>query len=266
MYEKLLQKTHERVFLDESKLDGRIINTKARPFILEAEGGLSYIERCKRDPDLPIYLTGIIQSGDKPNRNGRVYPWEYLKRECIRYIENEIKRGLSYGELDHPEDSTTPALERACWTIEDIWFKGTDVYARIKVLNAFMPDAASGKKIRGFILNGKSVGVSSRALGSLEKYSNSEYDIVADDLEMVCWDCVSQASNFGSEVLDLTESTNGLIINNKAKILMTESIIRGASINKSNEKVSSLLLTEEEKTYLNILGIEKFLQIHYQNL
>jgi len=262
MSKQLLNRTKERVLLDESRPDGRLINLEAQTFKLDVDGGTSYLEKCKADADLPIYLYGIIQSGDKPNRNGRIYPWEYLKRECIRYMENEIAQGLSYGELDHPEESATPMLTNACWTIEDMSFKGTDVYAKIKVLNAFMPDAASGKKIRGFILNKKNVGISSRALGSLEQYSNSEYDIVAEDLEMVCWDCVSNASNFGSETLETVQEGNKRLVKNKrAKVLLTESQVRG--FNKaSGGKLSNLVLTEEEKAYLNILGLEGFLKIY----
>lgn len=261
MNKQLLNKTKERVLLDESKLDGRIINLEAKTFKLDVDGGTSYLDKCKQDPDLPIYLFGIIQSGDKPNRNGRIYPWEYLKRECIRYMENEVKQGLSYGELDHPEDSATPMLNNACWTIEDMSFKGTDVYAKIKVLNAYMPDSAPGKKIRGFILNGKNVGISSRALGSLEQYSNSEYDIVAEDLEMVCWDAVSNASNFGSETLEMVQEGNKKLVKNKrAKTLLTESQIK--DYKKFNGISSRLVLTENEKTFLNILGLERFLKIY----
>ena len=32
-----------------------------KEFLLEVEGGQSYLERCKNDPNLPIYLVGIIQ-------------------------------------------------------------------------------------------------------------------------------------------------------------------------------------------------------------
>jgi len=257
--EKLLHKTKERVFLDEALLNGRRINLNTKPFLLEADMKDSYMQRCKEDPNLPLFLVGIIQSGDKPNRNGRIYPWEFLKRECIRYMDNEIKMGLSYCELDHPENSVTPMLNNACAAIDDIWFKDKDVWAKIKVLNAYMPQSAPGLKVRGFLLNGKSVGISSRALGSLEEYSESEWDIVGDDLEMICWDIVSNASNFGSEKLDLTEKT---IKNNKHKQLLTETQIRKSFNGKSLREAGLVNLTEEEKTYVNILGVEKFLQIY----
>ena len=157
---QLISRTRERVLLDESKPDGRLLNLEAKTFLLEVDGGTSYLDRCKRDSDLPIFLYGIIQSGDKPNRNGRVYPWEYLKRECIRYMEHEIKDGLSYGELDHPEDSATPMLDNACWTIEDLSFKGTDVYGKIKVLK--------------ITLQGLSVKVSNTTASANEKSNSTQ--------------------------------------------------------------------------------------------
>ena len=249
----------ERFLLDESHLDyKRKPNLQAKAFLLEVDGGASYIEKAKLNPDLPLHVIGIIQTGDKPNRNRRVYPMSHLKRECLRYMDNEIKNGTSYGELDHPENSTTPSLSNASHTIEDLWFKGNDVYAKVKILNAFMPDRAPGKMARGFLLNGKSVGISSRALGSLEEESQGEYDIVSEDLELICWDLVSNASNFGSEKMNLV--TEG-----KEKVqskLLTESQCYNSKITTHEYKFQEL--TESEKTYVNILGVEKFLQIKSQ--
>lgn len=250
------KKTNERLLLDESRFDyRRKPNITAKVFLAEVEGGQSFIEKAKLNPDLALHVTGIIQTGDKPNRNGRIYPFHYLKRECLRYAENEIKTGTSYGELDHPEDSTSPSLSNASHTIEDLWFKGNDVYARIKILNAFMPDRAPGKMARGFILNGKSVGISSRALGSLEEDNNSEYDIVAEDLEMICWDLVSNASNYGSEKMNLVNE--GKV---RKSLMLTESQFYGNT--KTTIKENKFReLTESEKTYISIMGVEKFLQI-----
>jgi len=196
-----------------------------------------------------------------------------LNKEVVQYddmvycveVPNHIilvmNKGKSFwsGNCDHPENSVTPMLNNACATIEDIWFKDKDVWAKIKVLNAYMPQSASGLKVRGFLLNDKSVGVSSRALGSLEEYSNSEWDIVAEDLELICWDIVSNASNYGSEKLEISEK---VIKNNKAQLLLTETQIRKSFGNYSFKEAGLKNLTEEEKTYMNILGVEKFLQIY----
>ncbi len=252
-----MSRTIERLLLDESRLDYRKKpNLIAKAFLMEIEGGTSFIERAKLNPDLPLHVVGIIQTGDKPNRNGRVYPFAYLKRECIRYMENEVKTGTSYGELDHPENSTSPSLSNASHTIEDIWFKGADVYAKIKILNAFMPDRAPGKMARGFLLNGKSIGISSRALGSLEEDAHSDYDVVAEDLEMICWDLVSNASNYGSEKMNLVTESKG-----KKSLMLTESQCKGGICSIPARDFKFKELTESEKTYVNILGVEKFLQI-----
>lgn len=254
------KKTEERLFLDESRLDYRKKpNLAAKVFLAEVEGGMSFIEKAKRNPDLPLYVTGIVQSGDKPNRNGRIYPFSYLKREFLRYAENEVRNGTSYGELDHPENSTTPSLSNASHTIEDVWFKDKDVYARILILNAFMPDRAPGKMARGFLLNGKTIGISSRALGSLEEDAHSEYDVVAEDLEFICMDLVSNASNYGSEKMNLVMEGK----NKSHKGLLTESQLLGGNISLKENKFKEL--TEAEKTYINILGVEKFLQIKQKN-
>ncbi len=248
------KRTDCRYLLDESRFDYRKKpNLAAKVFLAEVEGGLSFIEKAKLNPDLALHVIGIIQTGDKPNRNGRIYPFSYLKRECLRYAENEIKGGTSYGELDHPIDSTSPSLSNASHTIEDLWFKGTDVYARIKILNAFMPDRAPGKMARGFMLNGKSVGISSRALGSLEEDAHSEYDVVAEDLEMICWDLVSNASNFGSEKMELMSEGK-----KKKSLMLTESQCFSG---KTKKDFKFQELTESERTYINIMGVEKFLQI-----
>ena len=51
-----------------------------------------------------MYLTGRIQTADKQNGNGRVYPYEVLKREMDNYM-NIVKDNRATGELDHPDDS-----------------------------------------------------------------------------------------------------------------------------------------------------------------
>lgn len=242
-----------------------LLTETTQQFLLEIEGGMSVLERAKTDPNIPIYLTGIIQSGDKPNRNNRYYPWSVLKTECMRYLNEDVKGNGAFGELDHPEDSATPSLSKASHTIEDIWFDEAkkDVWARIKLLNAFAPAYCPSLKARSIVLNGKAIGISSRALGSLKEDTRKGYDIVEDDLEIACWDLVSKASNYGSEKMNVTESE---IKNRVKQTLLTESQCFGGNCNigSSHKRIQEAKfkeLTNEEKTYINILGIEKFLQI-----
>src|ERR1700754_3831226 len=88
-------KRERRLLIEETRRNHK-------QFLLEFDGGDAALEKAKANPDMPIYLVGIIQKGDAPNRNGRIYPFSILKKECERYIGEEIKDGQSYGELDHP--------------------------------------------------------------------------------------------------------------------------------------------------------------------
>lgn len=232
-----------------------------KQFLLEFDGGEAALEKAKANPDYPIYLVGIIQKGDAPNRNGRIYPFSILKKECERYINEEIKDGQSYGECDHPVESTVPELKNAAMTLEDIWFKGTEVWGKVKLLNAYMPESASGRICRGIVLNGKTLGISSRALGSVYA-DQSGYDVVEDDLEIICWDLVSRPSTFNAN-LKLSESKKI-----KSGSILTESQCFGGNCNvKSSKQIIKEKklqgLTAEEKIYLNCMGVEKFLQTKF---
>lgn len=235
-------------------------------FLLEVDGGNSAIEKYKANPDIPIYLTGIIQKGDAPNRNGRIYPFSILKKECERYLKEEVRDGQSYGELDHPQDSTVPELKNSAMTIEDLWFKGTEVWGRVKLLNAYMPETAPGKLARGIILNGKTLGISSRALGSVSADKNG-FDIVEDDLEIICWDLVSRPSTYNANLQLAENKKTGKASkqSNKPQLLTEKQCLGGScGIKPSKEIIKNKKLehlTESEKIYLNILGVEKFLQI-----
>lgn len=248
----LIKRTSERVFLDESRYNNIRLAKKgpngSHNFLLEMDTESRIkLEKIKKDPNIPIYLNGPIQAGDKVNRNRRIYPWEYLKAECIRYMEEEIKDKQSYGELDHPEESTTPSLKNAALTIEDIWFKDKVVMGRVKVLNAFEGDNGPGRKTRSLILNDKTVGISSRALGSLEEHD--DHDEVCEDLAIICWDFVSRPSTHTANM-----SLDPKLMEGKKYI--TESQY------KTNKKSIISELNEVEKTCLQILGVEEFLKVY----
>ena len=51
-----------------------------------------------------VFLTGIIQTADAKNGNGRTYPREVLQREIENY-QKLVKDNRALGECDHPDDS-----------------------------------------------------------------------------------------------------------------------------------------------------------------
>lgn len=243
-----MKMSKERFLLVEN-----IATSYDKSYLLEFDGNDFDLKKLMENPDLPIYMNGLIQMGDTPNRNKRIYRFAKLREECLRYLGEEVKELQSYGELDHPESSAVPELKNAAMTIEDIWFKGKEVHGRIKILNAFMPQNAPGLMARGIILNGKKLGISSRAFGSVYN-DGSGYDVVDDDLELICWDLVSRPSTIGANL----KVGNAL---QESKLLLESKSLNSANRRRYLKEVKSQGLTSEQKLFLDIMGVEKFLQL-----
>ena len=55
------------------------------------------------NPNGKMFVEGLIQMAETKNGNGRVYPYEVLKREADKYIQGPVKERRALGELDHPD-------------------------------------------------------------------------------------------------------------------------------------------------------------------
>ena len=110
-----------------------------REFYALCEGGICpdlLTEREKREmANGTLYLSGRLQTADKKNGNGRVYPHEVLKREIGNYMDI-VKDNRACGELDHPDDSVVN-LKNVSHIVTDIWWEGKDVMGKwyIRQLN-----------------------------------------------------------------------------------------------------------------------------------
>ena len=138
-----------------------------------------------------------LQEAEAVNGNGRLYTEEVLRREIENYqkLVNE-KRAL--GECDHPDDSVIN-LKNASHMVNRIWWDGNSVLGTIKVLKT-----PSGNILRGLYESGVLFGFSSRAMGSLQEGKDSEgnaVQIVQDDLQLICFDAVSEPSAPGAYLM-----------------------------------------------------------------
>ena len=61
--------------------------------------------REAEEKNMPVIMSGIFQKANTLNRNGRVYPYDILRREATKYMEL-IENDLAGGELDHPDCQT----------------------------------------------------------------------------------------------------------------------------------------------------------------
>lgn len=144
-------------------------------------------KRIKSNGDM--LLSGIIQIGDKKNGNGRWYPSKILARELNNY-QKVIREQRAVGELDH-SDTSVINLKNASHIILRAWMEGSTVYGVLKVLNT-----PSGQTLKSLVNDGVQVGISSRALGSLTE--SPQGSIVNEDLQIICWDVVSEPSAPGA--------------------------------------------------------------------
>lgn len=133
-----------------------------------------------------IYVKGILQRADSLNQNGRIYPKKILEREVDRY-KKLIEERRATGELDHADEPVVN-LKYTSHVITDIWWEGDEVWGRVEILEKM----DQGRQLKALIDDGIKVGISSRALGSVIQRNGA--NIVQDDLQMICWDFVSEPS------------------------------------------------------------------------
>jgi hypothetical protein len=136
-------------------------------------------------------VTGIMQRAGAKNQNGRVYERRILEKEVQNYIENFVKVGNAYGELDHPE-SAIVSLKNASHVVKDLWWNGDDLMGKVELLNT-----PSGNIVKEILRGGHTIGISSRGTGSVTQ-TNEGTLMVQPDFELVCWDFVSNPSTQGA--------------------------------------------------------------------
>ena len=202
-----------------------------REFYALCEGGvcpdLLNEEERKYVSEGGLILSGRLQTADKKNGNGRVYPANVLKREIGNYM-NIVKDNRACGELDHPDDSVVN-LKNVSHIVTDIWWEGKDVMGKIKVL-----DTPSGRILKDLVNAGVKLGISSRGLGSVKENINGTVT-VENDFQLICFDMVSEPStpnayvypdkkmNAVTRIREVKENN----INNLFKKILGESNTRG---------------------------------------
>jgi hypothetical protein len=136
-------------------------------------------------------VVGIMQRAGAKNQNGRIYKREILEDQVRAYVENFVKVGNAYGELDHPE-SAIVSLKNASHVVKELWWQGDDLMGKVELLNT-----PSGNIVKEILRGGHTIGISSRGTGSVSQ-TNEGTLMVQPDFELVCWDFVSNPSTQGA--------------------------------------------------------------------
>ena len=188
------------------------------------------------------FIEGIFLQSELKNRNGRMYPESIMDNEVGRYIKESVDKNRAYGELGHP-DTPSINLDRVSHMIVSLRKEGTNYIGKAKILETPM-----GMIARGLLDGGANLGVSSRALGSLQT-NNEGIQIVQDDFMLsTAADIVADPSAPDAFVRGIMESKEWVFIDGK----FVEQHIEEAK--RTVRKASSRNL-EEAKIY----AFQKFL-------
>lgn len=175
-------------------------------------------------------IHGTFLQSDMKNRNGRIYPYEILRREVDRYTKEYINEKRALGELNHP-DSVTINLDRVSHLITELTPVGKDFIGKARIL-----DTPNGQIVRALIDAGVKLGVSSRGVGSLKHVADG--DIVGEDYFLAtAGDIVSDPSAPNAFVQGIRESKEWVWQNG----VLTE--VQMAAISKQASKPSVSAVT-----------------------
>jgi hypothetical protein len=180
-----------------------------RKLLIEYDAGYISPDENKRiisemkdvDFSQDLILYAVLQKYDTPNKNGRIYPEVILKRENEKY-QSLIKKGGALNELNHPSSSLID-LDRVSHSILETWWDGKILMGKIKLFTS--PGwkkmgivSTKGDQAAMLLMNGATLGISSRGVGSLKNVRGE--NIVQEDFELVCFDLVSSPSTPGAYV------------------------------------------------------------------
>lgn len=155
------------------------------------------------------FIEGIFLQSEITNRNGRMYPEKVMDKEVGRYMESLVKQNRAYGELGHP-DNPSINLDRVSHLIVDLRKEGTNYVGKAKIMETPMGNIA-----RGLLEGGANLGVSSRALGSLQM-NKEGIQVVQDDFMLsTAADIVADPSAPDAFVRGIMESVEWVFVNGK---------------------------------------------------
>ena len=133
------------------------------------------------------YIKGIFMQSDIQNQNGRVYPYNVLKKQVKEFNEKFVKQDRALGELGHPSGPSVN-LDRVSHIITELHEDGKNFIGKAKII-----DTPNGKIVKNLLESGVRLGVSSRGLGSV-KTNKSGVNEVQDDFVLSTVDIVSDPS------------------------------------------------------------------------
>jgi len=133
------------------------------------------------------YLQGIFMQAEQKNRNNRVYPLGEMTTAVTAMNEYIKLNGGLFGELDHPEDRLSIAMDRISHVILEMYMDGNNVIGKAKLLDTHM-----GLIAKEIAKSGAKYGVSSRGTGQVNESG------IVSGFKLVTIDLVVNPSAYGA--------------------------------------------------------------------
>jgi len=209
--------------------------TISQPKIIsDKEGGITSIET-------------ILQEGEKPNRNKRIYPTNVIKFGLnTEYVQERERTKSWYGEAGHP---LQPSVERQLYIdqsnishiIVKHWWDGDLLMGNVECAMT-----ARGRDMQGLIRQGSQVAFSMRGFGPVSE-KKGDIVMIKEPLHILTYDWVIHPSHRPAYMTKLiTESTSFIERKQQEKlneegyfIPLTESSIKDF-LNESSHNIKSL--------------------------
>jgi len=197
-----------------------------------------FIEKTKfvieegADKNKQYFIEGIFLQSELKNRNGRMYPEHIMDKEVSRYMKEAVETNRAYGELGHP-DSPSINLDRVSHLIVGLRKEGTNYIGKAKIL-----DTPMGHIARGLLDGGANLGVSSRALGTLQMNKEGINVVQEDFMLSTAADIVADPSAPDAFVRGIMENKEWIFVDGKfveKHIDEVKSFIRKSSSKKLDE-------------------------------
>jgi Prohead core protein serine protease len=156
-----------------------------------------------------LFIEGVFLQSEIVNRNNRMYKEDIMDREVGRYLQECVNNNRAYGELGHPENPSIN-LDRVSHMIVNLRKEGTNWVGKAKILETPMGNIA-----RGLLEGGANLGVSSRAMGSLQENSEGVQVVQDDFMLSTAADIVADPSAPDAFVRGIMEGKEWVFVDGK---------------------------------------------------
>ncbi len=192
-----------------------------------------------------FFIEGIFLVAEQGNKNNRVYRKPILEREVARYTKEYINENRAFGELGHPQGPNIN-LERTAILIKSLKEDGNTFIGKAKVM-----DTPYGNIVKNLMMEGATLGVSSRGMGSLKMNDRGLNEVQDDFYLATAADVVADPSAPGAFVRGIMEGVEWVWDNGVLKPQQVE------EMKKTIKKASSRNLEEAQlkvfKQFINSL-------------